>query len=489
MLKKFLPFLFISILFFTSCVSSNVTRREFITPDNSAFISLLDNVILEDDIFSWNGENKSLLIRSWGIPTNILNINDHETLIEYIISETVEKVHTEGNSVSNYNEILEKTFTKSFSNETHTNSTTETKISFYVVDDIIEEVSYNGYYYQMRKLCKGRSSKDYGFCARNADGLKTILTTYKATWLDLSTEEIFMYVLPLSNWYGNEYFENIYLSEEEAIKDLCKDYDKEKWNWGLEYTGNDLSNKSSVLGFVARIKLYRELFEDEVFDTSIYFKDKYSIEDFTSGAVKWNEVPLEYLQPLKRYTNPTQTYLYRTNQDLRTEALNIILKASKIETEQDYINQLNLMNKYQTENTIFSYILQIENFYELYPDNLNKIQEPQPVAPKTTTTKNESPKSTGKYTFDDIKNCTVMWSDISLEDIQALEPYANSTVVNLFKNKPDLKKKTIEDQMTISNIKTKQEFFKFITDFQNYGIDESTLYVFIMYIEYYYNMK
>lgn len=488
MLKKVLGFLVFISFFFTGCISSRKIEEKLSKPKNDGIITLFNSVILEDDIFSWNGENKGLLIRSWGIPTNVFDINSHETLMEYIMSETVENVYTEGNSVSEYNEILEKTFSKSFSNETHTRSTTESKISFYVVDDVIEEISYSGNYNQMKKICKGRSSKEYGKLAENAIGLNKIFYIYDETWFTLTTEELFMYLLPFSNYYETEYLENLYISSEESTRQVYKDYDQQKWLFHLGMAGNDLTKPSQVLSFLADIKTYRELFENENFNPSIYFKDKYTVNDFSTGKVKWNEVSLADIQPLKRYVNPSEEYLYRAKSSIRNEAMTTLINASKIKTEQDFKDYLSLMSTSQTEKTIFSYILSIEFFYELYPENLKQINEVEIINNDSKVT-NHVNQSGVKYSLGDISNSIVMWNDISLQDIQALEVYASPTVLNFYKNNSE-KNKVIENQMAISNVKTKQDFFNFITDFQKSGtINETTIYLFIMYIEYYYAME
>ena len=95
---------------------------------------------------------------------------------------------------------------------------------------------------------------------------------------------------------------------------------------------------------------------------------KYTLDDFSSKRVKWNEVPLDDIIALKNYSSPVMTEYFNThdyNEDIKG------LTDGK--SEADYIYAINsIFDAGLNESTVTMWVMWIEYYYKQFPQRLPK---------------------------------------------------------------------------------------------------------------------
>jgi hypothetical protein len=393
-----IPFLFIS------CLS---TSSE---PDGSSIRNIIDWAELEDDIFSWSGQSKSALVRAWGLPDYSMDIGNGEEQYEYYSSSSYQTTTGNESTVSKYNEITEKTYSTTTKTETTTTNTRSGTVRFTIVNNTIDYISYEGNYYELKKICKSRGD--------NSSYAEPLV--YNQVWLrvrhdpsfeDFTTEELFELLVPLSDYYNNiEFSKNLFIDKVESYRKSHKSLSKTKAHDYLVFSSRSLSS-SNIEFFLAELFVYNELFENEQFDWEPYFISaeekkaleeqkikeqtealkqkalddlekevaeraqqadkicKYTMDDFNSGRVKWQNVPLKDIQALKAYSTPMLIDYLDNQYDYRKDILGFVDGKG----EEDVIYVINDFLSYKLNYAnVYSWIKWIEYYYEVYPQRLPK---------------------------------------------------------------------------------------------------------------------
>ena len=410
---KKISFIFIALIL-TSCLSLD-TEKE---PTSSGLRYLLKWAELEDDIFSWQGQTKSALVKSWGIPTYTMDLGDGEEQFEYYLSESVQTTVGSESSVSKYNEYTDRSYTDTVRTETTSTSTTQSVVTFNITNNTIGDISYSGHYSQLKQLCKGRGdgshyTEPYAYLKKHNE------KGDNPTFEDFDSEELFDFLLPFSkNYHDINLSKELYLYYHNFYSDLLKEDPSQKTARNSLCWDEDNLNKIGIESFLARVMVYRETFENETFDIETAFVDeetrnkriqekiladyreenkeeiekanqkvlddiarekeerfakasqlcKYTLDDFSSKRVKWNEVPLDDIIALKNYSSPVMTEYFNThdyNEDIKgfTDG----------KSEADYISAINsIFDSGLNESTVTMWVMWIEYYYKQFPKRLPK---------------------------------------------------------------------------------------------------------------------
>lgn len=392
----FLPF------FFASCVST------LIKPDYVYGIrDTIEWGMLEDEILSWEGDTKSALVKSWGIPNNQMDLGNGEEQLEYFISSTDRTMTVYGS---------------------HDTTNTDAIIRFYLVNNEIKKISYNGEQHRLQEICKGYGknwhSRSYSIYY---DAEKRLKYKHPPTHEDFSTDELFTLLLPLSKYHDNKkYSRQLYQEAEDKYKkEGASKSEMELDIWRDQNTGAFFYRPLwNIESFLARVKVYREKFEGENFDWEPYFLDSINVMSKPSSSPE------------------------------RDTAL-IAVEKQKI--------------KEQTEK-------QLEDLKQQALDDLEKeIQEKARHADKIC-----------RYTMDDFNSGRVRWQNVPLKDIQALKNYSTQSLIDFF-NTYDYRK-DIEDMLDSRGGKSEENIIYCINDFLSHGLNYATVIGWVAWVEYYYEL-
>ena len=358
-----IPFLLIG------CVSINIE------PESYGIKNLLEWAELQDDIFSWIGKNKTVLVKEWGIPNSSMNLGIDQEQFEYYLSDTLQTTVGNEQTVSTYYEYSNKTYSDTVKKETTTTSKTESKIRLFIVKNVIEEISYSGTYSQLKKICKSRGDNSYfiqPYIYTKVWRQKKAYPTYE----DFTTDELFRLLLPLSKNASDLNFSKSLLKtfEESHIKNHSK-YNKQQKKNLLANSNNHLTS-SNIESFLAEVMIYRKEFENEQFDPNPYFIDKetkkqmasqtvkYTLDDFNSRKLSWKNVSLEDIIALKIYSDTSVIEIWENEIDNT-----YFKKHFDGKSEKDYIDEIELgITKGLDENTVYPWIKIIEYYYETFPE-------------------------------------------------------------------------------------------------------------------------
>ncbi|MBR0486773.1 MAG: hypothetical protein IJJ70_03570 [Treponema sp.] len=288
----FLPF------FFASCVST------LIKPD---YVYGIRDTIewgrLEDKILSWEGDTKSALVKSWGIPNNQMDLGNGEEQLEYFISSTDRTMTVYGS---------------------HDTTNTDAIIRFYLVNNEIKKISYNGEQHRLQEICKGYGknwhSRSYSIYY---DAEKRLKYKHPPTHEDFSTDELFTLLLPLSKYHDNKkYSRQLYQEAEDKYKkEGASKSEMELDIWRDQDTGAFFYRPLwNIESFLARVKVYREKFEGENFDWEPYFLDSINVISKPSLAIIESKTDMNLADILEQYKlfSPYSggTYFTSTNRQI-----------------------------------------------------------------------------------------------------------------------------------------------------------------------------
>ena len=93
------------------------------------------------------------------------------------------------------------------------------------------------------------------------------------------------------------------------------------------------------------------------------------MDDFNSGRVKWQNVPLKDIQALKAYATPMLIDYLDNQYDYRKDILGFVDGKG----EEDVIYVINDFLSYKLNYAnVYSWIKWIEYYYEVYPQRLPK---------------------------------------------------------------------------------------------------------------------
>lgn len=358
-----IPFLFLG------CVSINIE------PESYGIKNLLEWAELQDDIFSWIGKNKTVLVKEWGIPNSSMNLGIDQEQFEYYLSDTLQTTVGNEQTVSTYYEYSNKTYSDTVKKETTTTSKTESKIRLFIVKNVIEEISYSGTYSQLKKICKSRGDNSY-FIQPYIYTKVWLQKKADPTYEDFTTDELFRLLLPLSkNASDLNFSKRLLKTESEShIKNHSK-YNKQQKKNLLALSNNNLTS-SNIESFLAEVMIYRKEFENEQFDPTPYFIDKetkkqmasqtvkYTLDDFNSRKVSWKNVSLEDIIALKVYSDTSVIEIWENEIDNT-----YFKKHFDGKSEKDYIDEIELgITKGLDENIVYPWIKIIEYYYETFPE-------------------------------------------------------------------------------------------------------------------------
>ena len=374
-MKKILLNTRILVVFFTLFMSIPYFYGK--SNEKTGIENVFDWAILDAKIMSWEGQQKSALVKTWGNPSNFLELGDGEEQYEYSIFEV-----DSGNIVSS-------------------------RISFFIKGKMIESVSYDGDYSQLVKICKKESDlKKLTNIYIKYNNIRKINLHPK--WFEISTKDLFEAMLSINiqkksidlslyNGFKNsakEAFSSLSINNIQKAKEevsICE-------NFLLKAKDTDDINSlySHLACFLAYVKIYREIFEKENYESNLEKEliqeeseqqkteerqlkiekkletarksSKYTLEDFASKKIKWNEVSLKDIKNLKGFASPTEVDFMQNNYDYRKDILKF---AENFKTEEDYIEPINsILDTGLNESTVYIWIMWIEYYYEVFPNKL-----------------------------------------------------------------------------------------------------------------------
>ena len=393
-----IPFLFIS------CLSTSIK------PDGSSLSNMIEWAELEDDIFSWNGQTKSALVRAWGLPSYSMDLGDGEEQYEYYSSSSYQTTTGNESTVSKYNEYTDKTYSTTTKTETTTTNTKSGTVRFSIIKNKIEHISYEGYYSELKKICKSRGDNKL-YAAPLVYNQVWLKVNRDPTFEDFTTAELFELLVPLGDRYNDiELSKSIFKSQVEKYRESRKSLSKTKAYNSLVFSSRSLTS-ANVEFFLAELFVYNEIFEKEQFDWEPYFISeeekkaleeqkikeqteaikqkalddlekevaerakqadkicKYTMDDFNSGRVKWQNVPLKDIQALEAYSTPMLINYYANQYDYRKDILGFVDGKG----EEDVIYAINDFLNYKLNfATVLPFIQWVEYYYELYPNRMPK---------------------------------------------------------------------------------------------------------------------
>lgn len=411
-------------LLFISCISAmvnDVNKAEAIT---DRLIWLFRNEEIKSDILSWEGKTKTELVKAWGIPTSYFPLGDNQEQLEYSITEV--SVTSSSSSNSRYNSTLNTTF----GSETTTTTSKEnkTKVSFFVNNNILENISYEGSFTNLEKICKqGGDNGEWSstlklmhtnLCKSSINDLNFYPKSYREKMSDYEVfkethdvsyylvpmEVLYRNLLPLSNNYDRCYllldaFEKRYkekfvkysesgtvssfnvLGLEKQCDECAKNLNKGYWYEDLDSEESLEANKYSIESLVAYCKVERELVQHEEFD---FFgsieKSKKVITALYEGQLKWQEMPIEAVEiPFSNYAEIPLDFkidekIWPTAEEYIKATKEYILAQTDLDFSEETISKV--ISNYIEENalddySILNWLATIKIYYELYPQNKN----------------------------------------------------------------------------------------------------------------------
>ena len=368
-------------LMFISCLSTKPWKLPQVTPNDSVLKHLLEWPELENDIFSWLGQSKSTLVRSWGLPTNSMNIGEDEDYFEYSIENHYQTTVGKESAESYYNEYSDKTYSTKTLTATTTTNTTYGIVRLTLVNNKIEHVSYEGYYSELRKICKSRGDNNTYSPTLLYNKIQSRVH-HTPTFEDFKTSELFEFLIPLSgnNIEVSKYFFKTYLDT--TLKDTYNDDETQAYRT-LVILYNGLKSSKNIELFLAELVAYREIFKNEQFNWEPFFISEdtdrvleYTLDDINLKRVNWNEIPLEDIQALTVYSFPSiidSWEKYNTIEKVRDEWNKIEQKIGEKELEKAFVNDINLqIDQGLTSASIYMWIITVECYYERFPNKIPK---------------------------------------------------------------------------------------------------------------------